>query len=120
MRRYSFEKLEVWKLSKDFAVTVYNLVEDFPTSERYGLVDQLKRAAVSVPTNLAEGSGRNTSKDKAHFTQISYGSIMECLNLLIISRELRFISEETLFALRKDIETITFKLSNLRKSQLNS
>lgn len=118
MHTYSFEKLEAWKLSKDFVIEIYELVKKYPKSEKYGIIDQVKRAAVSVPTNLSEGSGRNAGKDKAHFTQIAYGSIMECLNLLLISRDLGFITNENLDEFREKIEIITVKLSNLRKSQL--
>jgi four helix bundle protein len=119
MKVYSFEKLEVWKGSRDFVLKVYKLVDNFPNSERYGIVDQLKRSAVSIPTNLAEGTGRNTGKDKEYFTQIAFGSLMECLNLLIISNELGFIKKSDLSNLRKDIETISTQLSNYRRSQLS-
>jgi len=119
MKTYSFEKLEVWKLSKELVIKIYNAVSKFPHSERYGIIDQLKRAVVSIPTNISEGSGRNTGKDKAHFTQMAFGSLMECLNLLIISLELGFISEKELGSFRADIEIISKKLSNLRRSQLN-
>ncbi len=118
MHKYSFEKLEVWRLSIEFVKKIYKLVENFPNSEKYGITDQIKRAVVSVPTNLSEGSGRNTGKDKAHYTQMAYGSMMESLNLLIIAKELCFIDEDTLDNLRLDIEVITTKLSNLRRSQL--
>ena len=114
MHTYSFEKLEVWKLAKDFVIKIYKI------TEKYGIVDQIRRSSVSVPTNLSEGSGRQTGKDKAHFTQIAYGSIMECLNLLIISRDLDYISQDELDDLRSEIEIITIKLSNLRTSQLNN
>ena len=120
MHTYSFEKLEVWKLAKDFVIKIYRITEKFPKSEKFGIVDQIRRSSVSVPTNLSEGSGRKTGKDKAHFTQIAYGSIMECLNLLIISRDLMYISQDELDDLRSDIEKITKKLSNLRLSQLNN
>jgi four helix bundle protein len=119
MKVYSFEKLEVWKGSRDFVLKVYKLVDNFPNSERYGIVDQLKRSAVSIPTNLAEGTGRNTGKDKVYFTQIAFGSLMECLNLLIISNELGFVKKSDLSNLRKDIETISTQLSNYRRSQLS-
>jgi len=119
MKHYSFEKLEVWKLSKDFSVFIYKITEKFPSEERFGLMSQLRRAAVSIPTNISEGSGRTNKKDKAHLTQLSYSSLMEVLNLLIISNELRFINDEELTNLREKVEQISKKLSNLRRSQLN-
>ena len=75
MKKYSFEKLEVWQLARKFVINIYKLTEKFPSSEKYGIIDQLKRAAVSVLTNLAEGSGRNTDKDKAYFTQLAFSSL---------------------------------------------
>lgn len=85
MKQYSFDKLEVWSLAKDFSRLVYKITQSFPYDEKYGIISQLRRASISVCTNLAEGSGRINNKDKAHFTQIAYGSLMEVLNLLIIS-----------------------------------
>ena len=120
MKKYSFEKLVAWQLSKDFTKNIYGLVKKFPKSEAFGISDQLKRAALSVPTNLAEGSGRKTGKDKAYFTQIAYSSLMECLSLLIIASELGYISITVLEKLREDIEIISVKLSNLRNSQYKS
>ncbi|MEA3501120.1 MAG: four helix bundle protein [Candidatus Marinimicrobia bacterium] len=119
MKKYSFEKLEVWVLSKEFVKNIYKITSKLPQSEKYGIINQLQRACVSVPTNLSEGSGRNSGKDKAYFTQIAYGSLMECLNLLIIANELEFIQKEYIDTMRKDIEIISKKLSNLRRYQLN-
>ena len=118
MKEYSFEKLEVWKLSKELAISIYKLCKEFPQSEKYSIVSQLQRAAISVPTNIAEGSGRIGAKEKANFTSIAFGSLMEVLNLLIISKEIGFISEKNLMDLRNQIEVISQKLTNLRKAQL--
>jgi len=118
MKEYSFERLDVWKIAKEFVKHIYNLTQGFPSREKYGIVDQLRRAAISVPSNLAEGSGRTSGKDKARFTQISYGSLMECLNLIVISNELNMIRDEDLNQLRNEVEAISRKLSNLRRSQL--
>jgi len=120
MKEYSFEKLDVWKLSKEFTIEIYRLTENFPDSEKFGLISQLRRAAVSIPTNLSEGSGRTSSKDQAHYTQISFGSLMECLNLLIICYEINYIKKFELLKLREQIEEISRKLSNYRRSQLSS
>ena len=119
MKEYSFEKLEVWNLAKELAVSIYKLTEKFPQSEKFGIVSQLQRAALSVPTNIAEGSGRISSKEKANFSAIALGSLMEVLNLLIISKEIGYILDEDLKKFRSDIEKISRKLTNLRKSQLN-
>jgi four helix bundle protein len=74
MKVYSFEKLEVWKISKEFVKYIYKITDKFSYNERRGIIDQLQRAALSIPNNLAEGSGRITAKDKAKYTHIAYGS----------------------------------------------
>lgn len=84
---YSFEKLEVWKESVELLKLIYSITSQFTQDEKYGLVGQLRRASVSISSNLAEGASRITNKDKAHFTTLSFSSAMEVLNQLIISRE---------------------------------
>lgn len=114
---YSFEKLEVWKESKELCVLIYKLTENFPENEKFGLVSQLRRASISVSSNIAEGSGRNSNKDKAHFTNIAFSSAIEVLNQLIISKELNFIKNEDYDLVRNKIESITNKLNSLRNYQ---
>jgi four helix bundle protein len=67
MYTYPFEKLDVWQLSKKIVVKIYKITEQFPSNEKFGMVNQMRRAAVSICSNLAEGSGRKTSKDQAYF-----------------------------------------------------
>jgi four helix bundle protein len=119
MFTYSFEKLEVWKESKNFTKSIYLSTANFPESEKYGLVSQLLRASVSICSNIAEGSSRQTNKDKAHFTTMSFSSAVEVLNQLIISFELNFISEKEYLSLRENLESITNKLNALRNYQIN-
>jgi len=114
---YSFEKLEVWKESKELCVLIYKLTESFPENEKFGLVSQLRRASISVSSNIAEGSGRNSNKDKAHFTNIAFSSAIEVLNQIIISQELNFIKNEDYIIIRSKIESITNKLNSLRNYQ---
>jgi len=114
---YSFEKLEVWKESKELCVLIYKLTESFPENEKFGLVSQLRRASISVSSNIAEGSGRNSNKDKAHFTNIAFSSAIEVLNQIIISQELNFIKNEDYILIRSKIESITNKLNSLRNYQ---
>ncbi len=115
---YSFEKLEVWIEAKDFSKMIYQITSKFPETEKYNLISQLRRASVSIASNIAEGSARKTFKDKAHFTTIAFGSSVEVLNQLIISYELNFISEVDYLDLRKNLESITNKLNSLRNYQL--
>ncbi|WP_413999177.1 four helix bundle protein [Flavobacterium sp. W1B] len=118
MYTYSFEKLEVWNEAKEFAKLIYALTAIFPDSEKFGLVSQLRRASVSICSNIAEGSARNSYKDKAHFTTMAFGSTVEALNQLILSYELNFISENDYLKLRIAIESVTNKLNGLRNFQL--
>lgn len=113
MKEFSFEKLEVWKDSKDFVVKIYRLTDSYPNDEKFGLISQIRRASLSVTNNISEGTSRWTSKEKIRFIEISYGSLMEVLNCLIISRELNLISEQIFLELRSDIEKISNKLNAL-------
>tara|TARA_R110001632_G_scaffold55094_2_gene134915 strand:- start:17030 stop:17392 length:363 start_codon:yes stop_codon:yes gene_type:complete len=120
MKIYSFEKLNVWKESLELVTSIYKITNNFPREEKFGLISQIRRATVSVSSNLAEGTSRKTNKDKAHFTTISYSSAMEVLNQLIISKELDYISENDYILVRQRIEKITNMLNSLRNSQLCS
>ena len=91
--KFSFEKLEVWQLSKDFVKEIYKITESFPKSEKYGLISQITRASVSVASNLAEGTSRVSYKDQAHFSQLAYSSLMEVICQLIIAKDLHMIKE---------------------------
>ena len=119
MFEYSFEKLEVWKESMELVKMIYDVTKRFPVSEKYGLTSQLRRATVSISSNLAEGTSRITNRDKAHFTTLSFSSAMEVLNQIIIVKELKYISEENYLEIRKKISKITNMLNALRKSQIN-
>jgi len=114
---YSFEKLDVWIEAKNFAKQIYTLTSKFPETEKFGLTVQLRRAGISIASNIAEGSARNSNKDKAHFTTIAFGSAVEVLNQLIISCELGFITEAEYIELRTQVESITNKLNALRNYQ---
>jgi four helix bundle protein len=118
MYTFSFEKLEVWIEAKEFSKMIYQITSIFPEAEKYGLISQLRRASISIASNIAEGSARKTFKNKAHFTTIAFGSAVEVLNQLIISYELNFITELDYLNLRKHLESITNKLNSLRNYQL--
>lgn len=116
---FSFEKLNVWVDSKELVKQIYLITKEFPSEEKFGLTNQLRRASISVASNLAEGTSRNTNKDKVHFSTMAFSSLMEVLNQIIIAKELNFIKESDYQTLRSDIEKISNKLNALRKSQLN-
>src|SRR5690606_5588122 len=117
---FSFEKLNVWIDSKELVKLIYSVTKDFPDEEKFGLTNQLRRASISVASNLAEGTSRKTSKDKAHFTTLSFSSLMEVLNQIIIAKELNFLNEDNYKIIRTEIEKISNKLNALRNTQLNS
>lgn len=115
MHLYSFEKLEVWKDSINLTVLIYKLTKAFPDEEKFGLTSQMRRSAVSISSNIAEGISRSTNKDKAHFINLAYSSTMELLNQSIIAEKLNYISNENYENIRFLIEAISNKLNALRK-----
>ncbi|RNI38885.1 four helix bundle protein [Hanamia caeni] len=119
MHTYSFEKLEVWKLAKDLSVFLYKITAKFPVEERFVLVSQIRRASVSIASNIAEGSSRISQKDQAYFYTIAFSSTIEVLNQLIICEELEFINQDQLVECRLKVEHITRALSKLKQSILN-
>ena len=116
---FSFEKLKVWQDAIELSKEVYKITSTFSNDEKFGLVSQMRRATNSIAANLAEGTSRNTNKDKAHFTTIAYSTTMEVLNHVILSKELEFITEENYLELREKIYKISNMLNALRKAQLN-
>ena len=100
MDNFGFRDLRVYQTSKDFVKTIYGLLSTYPPNEQYALCDQLRRASVSVPSNIAEGMSRLSDKEKVRFIEISYGSLMEVLCQMEISKELNYVTEEQM----KDIE----------------
>ena len=112
----SYQDLIVWQKSVLLVTDIYALTKTFPQDERFGITSQLNRAAVSVPTNIAEGWGRETSKNYLQFLRISRGSVMEVQTLLIISKNLNYISEEKFEVLRNKTEEVGKILQGLIKS----
>src|SRR5687767_11490688 len=104
---YAFERLQTWQEARLMVKKVYLFTAKFPDIEKYALVNQMRRAAISVISNLAEGSGRTSRKGQAHFYQISYSSCIELLNQVIISFDLEYIKEKDVIDIRQDIEKVT-------------
>lgn len=117
--KYSFEKLDVWNKSKDFAVRIYRIKSEFPKDEKFGLISQIRRASVSVSSNIAEGSSRVSGKDQGRFYSIAYSSAIEVLNQLMISKELNFLNDKDYEKLRADMEHITAMINKLYNSVQN-
>lgn len=117
MKVYSFEKLECWQHARNLAVWTYTVTKSFPEDEKFGLISQMRRAAVSIASNLAEGTSRISSKDQSHFSTIAYSSTIELLNDLIISKDLNLLKDELYLEGRDKIEKQTVLIATLRKSQ---
>jgi len=118
MNIYGFEKLDVWSKSVEQSEEIYILTKNFPSDEKFGIISQLRRASISVSSNVAEGSSRSSYKEQARFSEIAYGSLIEVLNQIILSFRLNFINESSYLKLRVLIEEISNKLNGLRKYQL--
>lgn len=118
MKLFSFEKLIAWQKARELAVEIYKITKLFPKEELFGITSQMRRCSVSVASNLAEGSGRNSMKDKARFTQIAFGSALELLNQLILSFDFEYIEEQKYIEIREKITEVTVLINGLYKSQL--
>ena len=113
---YSFEKLEVWKFAREYVKKIYELTLKFSNTEKFGLTQQIQRAAVSISSNIAEGSGRTSPKEQKHFVEIAYGSLMETFSQLYLAYDLGYIDECDLAEIKPLINNIAAQLCNLRKS----
>ena len=109
-----FQDLLVWQRSHASALNVYRLTLSFPASERFGLISQLRRAAVSVPTNIAEGSKRRTGQEYARFLNIAEGSLAEVEYLLLLSRDLQYAAAKLGETLMQEATEIARMLNALR------
>lgn len=115
---FNFENLAAYTRAMDLVEEVYAVLKTFPKEEQYALCDQLRRAVVSVPSNMAEGLSRMSDKEKAHICEISYGSLMETFCQLSIAKRLHYISDNQMLKFREEIEAIARPLSGLRKKAL--
>ncbi len=109
------EGLDAWDRGIDLVEEIYRVTKDFPEEEKYGVVSQLRRAVVSVPTNIAEGAGRRTSGDYIRFLFIASGSISEVETLLTISERLGYIGEDVFDSLREELSELSAMIGGLVK-----
>jgi len=112
----SYRNLIVWQKSVALVTDIYTLTKSFPQEEKFGIVSQLNRASVSIPSNIAEGWGRESSKNYLQFLRISRGSLMETETLLEISKNLNYINESEFKAISDNIEEVSKILQGLIKS----
>ena len=117
----SYKELEVWKKGIDLSLLIYKLTYSFPPDEKFGLTSQLRRCSVSIPSNIAEGWGRSSTKEYIHYLQIARGSLMEIETQLIIAFKLNYFSEEknkNIIELSTSILMMLNKLISRLKSKL--
>lgn len=111
---FNFENLEAWKQARAYASSVYRLTKSFPREEMFGLTSQIRRAAVSVPSNLAEGASRHSRTDYAHFVEIAAGSLFETISLAFVAQDQGYLSPRQFQALYAEAEALSRLISGLR------
>jgi len=115
---HNYKKLVVWQMAVDLSVKIYKLTGSFPSEEKFGIISQVRRAAVSIPSNIAEGSARNSRKMFSNFLEISLGSSFELETQLIISREIGYLPEASFHELNEDVVKIQKMIQALRQRQI--
>lgn len=115
MKRNTFRDLEAYKAGKEVILIVYQLMRKFPNEERYAMCDQLRRASVSITSNIAEGSGRISIKEKIHFIEFSYGSLMEVISQIDIACDLNYITKEEFDEFELKANSCANLISGLRR-----
>lgn len=113
---HRFKDLEIWKLSRVFCSTIYEITINFPESEKFGITNQLRRASVSIPSNIAEGASRKSNKDFSRFLEIAIGSAYEIETQLLISSDLKFLNDNQLKPLLSNLNIIVKMISKFKSS----
>jgi len=113
---FSYRKLNVYQLSKILVTDVYKLVKRFPKEETYALCDQMRRAVISIPSNIAEGTSKASPKEQFHFIEIAYGSLMEIMCQTEIAYDQHYITQDDLSMIEEKIVSIYKMLSSMQAS----
>lgn len=116
MYQHSFEKLNVCQESLDLVEAIYRETKNYPEEEKFGLIIQMRRSAISINSNIAEGTSRTTTKDKSHFLTMAFSSTMELLSQLIISYRLKYLNEVNYLELREQTMKISNMINSLKKA----
>ena len=114
--RFRFEKLEVWQEARKINQVIYRLTKKFPRDELFAMTSQIRRASISVSSNIAEGSGRNSDKDFAHFLEQAYGSLMEVASVFFLGLDEGYASEAELDPLFDEMERLAKRIASLNRS----
>ncbi|HEX8295484.1 MAG TPA: four helix bundle protein [Chthoniobacteraceae bacterium] len=117
---FRFEKLDVWQAARRLNRRIYRVTKTFPIAERFALISQIRRASISVSSNIAEGSGRNSDRDFAHFLEVAYGSLMEVASQLYLAFDEEYLGEADLNDLLEEIRVEAAQLGALNRSLLVS
>jgi len=115
----NFRKYDIWTDGIDFSIGIYKTTSSFPSDERFGLISQMRRAAVSIPSNIAEGASRKSNLEFSRFIEISLGSSFELETQLIISLQQKYISSEAMNALLPPLQSLQRRLNALRNTLLD-
>lgn len=114
--RFRFEKLEVWQEARRINQSVYRLTQSFPRRELFAMTSQLRRAAVSISANIAEGAGRNSDKDFAHYLEQSYGSLMEVAAIFYLALDEGYVNQTQLEPFLDELERLAKRIAALNRS----
>ncbi len=118
--RHNFRNLDIWKLAIQLSAKIYQLTDDFPKNEEFGLKSQLRRSAISVASNIAEGSSRSSDKDFNRFLEISIGSLFELQTQIVIANIQNYIDNENYSKIDNEIITLQKMISGFQKKLLNN
>ena len=113
---FGFQSLGIYQLAKELVIDCYNITSGMPSEEKYALCQQMNRSAVSIPSNIAEGYSRFSTKDKMHFMNMAYGSLMELTCQFEIARDLNYISPEQFNEYMDKAKNLAVKISNFRRT----
>ena len=116
---FSYRNLIAYKTARSLVVDVYGLLKNFPNEERYALCEQLRRAVVSIPSNIAEGMGRSSVKEQVHFIEIAFASLNETMCQIEIAKDLGYIKEDELIEIENKVVNVAQLLSGLRRKRLD-
>jgi len=115
---HNFKKLKIWLHSMEYVTTIYKVTKEFPNDEKFGLTSQMRRCSISIPSNIAEGSSRKSSKHFDHFLTISIGSLFELQTQLILANDLGYLDPSTFSNLEVDLLSIKNKIFAFRNKIL--
>lgn len=113
---FKFERLDIWQKAMEYADLIYNVTRSFPEVERFGLTSQLRRSAVSISSNIAEGSSRSSDVDLARFIEIAYGSLLESVSELEVAKRQRFLNVGVFQTSYRKAEDLAKMLSGFRRT----